>query len=169
MWKEVRNEAKDLRQTRLSEPIFGFDHDPQAIRLCERSASEAGVSGDIQFRIQEVSELRTSREYGVIVCNPPYGERMGDPKEVEAVYRELGRVCDSLPTWSVYVISSNQWFEKHFGRRAPRRRKLYNGRLECQFYQYLGPAPPRERTGTETGETSPEVSPETDNDSPMST
>ena len=169
MWKEVRNEAKDLRQTRLSEPIFGFDHDPQAIRLCERSASEAGVSGDIQFRIQEVSELRTSREYGVIVCNPPYGERMGDPKEVEAVYRELGRVCDSLPTWSVYVISSNQWFEKHFGRRAPRRRKLYNGRLECQFYQYLGPAPPRERTGTETGETSPDVSPETDNDSPMST
>ncbi len=145
MWKEVRNEAKDLRQTRLSEPIFGFDHDPQAIRLCERSASEAGVSGDIQFRIQEVSELRTSREYGVIVCNPPYGERMGDPKEVEAVYRELGRVCESLPTWSVYVISSNQWFEKHFGRRAPRRRKLYNGRLECQFYQYLGPAPPKER------------------------
>ena len=87
----------------------------------------------------------------------------------EAVYRELGRVCDSLPTWSVYVISSNQWFEKHFGRRAPRRRKLYNGRLECQFYQYLGPAPPRERTGTETGETSPDVSPETDDDSPMST
>jgi putative N6-adenine-specific DNA methylase len=145
MWKDVRNEARDLRQTRLSEPIFGFDHDPQAIRLCERSASEAGVSGDIQFRIQEVSELRTSREYGVIVCNPPYGERMGDPKEVEAVYRELGRVCDSLPTWSVYVITSNTWFEKHFGRRAPRRRKLYNGRLECQFYQYLGPAPPKER------------------------
>jgi 16S rRNA G966 N2-methylase RsmD len=145
MWKEVRNEAKDLRQTRLSEPIFGFDHDPAALRLCERSASEAGVSGDIQFREQEISELRTNREYGVIVCNPPYGERMGDPLEVEAVYRELGRVCESLPTWSVYVITSNQWFEKHFGRRAPRRRKLYNGRLECQFYQYLGPAPPKER------------------------
>jgi len=161
MWKEVRNEAKDLRQTRLSEPIFGFDHDPQAIRLCERSASEAGVSGDIQFRIQEVSELKMSRDYGVIVCNPPYGERMGDPKEVEAVYRELGRVCDSLPTWSVYVISSNQWFEKHFGRRAPRRRKLYNGRLECQFYQYLGPAPPKER-----GEVEAEATEDASSDKP---
>ena len=77
---------------------------------------------------------------------------MGDQQEVEAVYRELGRICDLLPTWGVYVITSNQWFEKHFGRRAPRRRKLYNGRLECQYYQYLGPAPPRsteESTGTD--------------------
>ncbi len=145
MWKDVRTEAKDLRQPRMSESIQGFDHDPAAIRLSEKSASEAGVGGDIQFRIQEISEFKSSREYGVVVCNPPYGERMGQPEEVEAVYRELGRVCDSLPTWSFYVITSNTWFEKHFGRRAPRRRKLYNGRLECQFYQYMGPAPPRER------------------------
>ena len=145
MWKDVRTEAKDLRQPRLSESIQGFDHDPAAIRLSEKSAAEAGVGGDIQFRQQEISEFKSLREYGVIVCNPPYGERMGSPEEVEAVYRELGRVCDSLPTWSFYVLTSNTWFEKHFGRRAPRRRKLYNGRLECQFYQYLGPAPPRPR------------------------
>ena len=145
MWKDVRTEAKDLRQPRLTESIQGFDHDPAAIRLSEKSAAEAGVGGDIQFREQEISELKSLREYGVIVCNPPYGERMGSPEEVEAVYRELGRVCDSLPTWSFYVITSNTWFEKHFGRRAPRRRKLYNGRLECQYYQYLGPAPPRPR------------------------
>ena len=84
---------------------------------------------------------------------------MGDQQEVEAVYRELGRVCDSLPTWGVYVITSNQWFEKHFGRRAPRRRKLYNGRLECQYYQYLGPAPPRladGATGVDVEENKPE-------------
>lgn len=145
MWKDVRTEAKDLRQPRLTESIQGFDHDPAAIRLSEKSAAEAGVGGDIQFRQQEISELKSLREYGVIVCNPPYGERLGSPEEVEAVYRELGRVCDSLPTWSFYVITSNTWFEKHFGRRAPRRRKLYNGRLECQYYQYLGPAPPRPR------------------------
>ena len=143
MLKDVRTEAKDLRQPRLTESIQGFDHDPAAIRLSEKSAAEAGVGGDIQFRQQEISELKSLREYGVIVCNPPYGERLGSPEEVEAVYRELGRVCDSLPTWSFYVITSNTWFEKHFGRRAPRRRKLYNGRLECQYYQYLGPAPPR--------------------------
>ncbi len=144
MWKDVRTEARDLRQPRLSEPILGFDHDPAAMRLCEKGAAEAGVAGDIRFRIQEISELRTTREYGILLCNPPYGERMGEPAEVEAVYRELGRVCESLPTWGVYVITSNTWFEKHFGRRAPRRRKLFNGNLECQFYQYLGPPPPRE-------------------------
>ncbi len=144
MWKDVRTEARDLRQPRLSEPILGFDHDPAAMRLCEKGAAEAGVAGDIRFRIQEISELRTTREYGILLCNPPYGERMGEPAEVEAVYRELGRVCESLPTWGVYVITSNTWFEKHFGRRAPRRRKLFNGNLECQFYQYLGPPPPRD-------------------------
>ena len=144
MWKDVRTEARDLRQPRLSEPILGFDHDPAAMRLCEKGAAEAGVAGDIRFRIQEISELRTTREYGILLCNPPYGERMGEPAEVEAVYRELGRVCESLPTWGVFVITSNTWFEKHFGRRAPRRRKLFNGNLECQFYQYLGPPPPRD-------------------------
>lgn len=145
LWREVRTEAKDLRLPRLSEPILAFDHDPAAIRLSEKGATEAGVSGDIRFRLQEISELRTTREYGVIICNPPYGERLGEPEEVEAVYRELGRVTAPLTTWSIYVITSNRWFEKHFGRRAPRRRKLYNGRLECQFYQYPGPAPPREQ------------------------
>ncbi len=149
MWKDVRTEARDLRQPRLSEPIFGFDHDPAAMRLCEKGAAEAGVAGDIRFRIQEISELRTSREYGILLCNPPYGERMGEPAEVEAVYRELGRVCESLPTWGVFVITSNTWFEKHFGRRAPRRRKLFNGNLECQFYQYLGPPPPRDAVPAE--------------------
>lgn len=90
MWKDVRMEARDLRQPLgMTEPIQGFDHDPVAVRLSEKSAAEAGVSGDIQFRIQEISELRSSREYGVIVCNPPYGERMGSPEEVEAVYRDV--------------------------------------------------------------------------------
>ena len=150
VWKEVRTEAKDLRGPRSSEPIMAFDHDPAAIRLSEQSASEAGVGGDIRFNCQEVSEFQTSREYGVLVCNPPYGERLGEPAEVEAVYRELGRVCRPLETWGVYVITSNQWFEKHFGRRAPRRRKLFNGNIECQFYQYLGPPPPRTSPGDDS-------------------
>ncbi len=143
VWKEARTEAKDLKLPRMPEPILGFDHDPAAMRLSEKGAREAGVAGDIQFREQEVSDFRSTREYGVLICNPPYGERLGDPLEVEAVYRELGRVTANLPTWSVYVITSNRFFEKHFGRRAPRRRKLFNGKLECQFYQYPGPPPKR--------------------------
>ncbi|MBL8818691.1 MAG: class I SAM-dependent RNA methyltransferase [Planctomyces sp.] len=148
IWKDVRTEAKDLKLPRISDPILGFDHDPGAIRLSERGATEAGVASDIRFKVQEVSELQTSREYGCIICNPPYGERLGETHEVEAVYREMGRVFAPLETWSIYVLTSNPWFEKHFGMRAPRRRKLYNGRLECQYYQYPGPAPRSEEPPT---------------------
>jgi len=143
IWKDTRAEARDLRQPRLAQAILGFDHDPAAIRLSERGAREAGVETDIQFRDQEVSDFRTSQEYGVVICNPPYGERLGDPEEVAAVYRELGRVLAPLSTWSIYVITSNRGFEQQFGRRAHRRRKLFNGKLECQFYQYPGPPPKR--------------------------
>ena len=150
-WKEARTEARDLKQPRLTLPILGFDHDPAAIRLSEKGAREAGVTTDIQFREQEISDFRSSQEYGVVICNPPYGERLGEPEEVEAVYRELGRVTSSLKTWGIYVLTSNRFFEKHFGRRAPRRRKLFNGRLECQFYQYPGP-PPKKLGADQTAE-----------------
>jgi len=150
IWREVRTEARDLRQPRMVLPILGFDHDPSAIRLSEKGANEAGVAGDIQFRCQEVSDFRTNAEYGVVITNPPYGERLGDPEEVAAVYRELGRVTSTLPTWGLYVITSNRGFEQQFGRRAPRRRKLFNGRLECQFYQYPGPPPRRTDGSTDT-------------------
>lgn len=153
VWKAARTEAKDKRLPKLPEPILGYDHDPATFRLSERSAAEAGVTGDIRFKTQEVSDLKTTREYGCVITNPPYGERLGEADEVEAVYRELGRVLEPLSTWSLYVLTSNRWFEKHFGHRAPRRRKLYNGRLECQFYQYPGPPPKRtdeESRGTES-------------------
>ena len=143
IWKDARTEARDLRQPRLAQAILGFDHDPAAIRLSERGAREAGVETDIQFRDQEVSDFRSGQEYGVVICNPPYGERLGNPEEVAAVYRELGRVLAPLSTWSIYVITSNRAFEQQFGRRAHRRRKLFNGKLECQFYQYPGPPPKR--------------------------
>ncbi|MFM7058936.1 MAG: MEKHLA domain-containing protein [Planctomycetota bacterium] len=143
IWKDARTEARDLRQPRLAQAVLGFDHDPAAIRLSERGAREAGVETDIQFRAQEVSDFRTSQDYGVVICNPPYGERLGNPEEVAAVYRELGRVLAPLSTWSIYVITSSRAFEHQFGRRAHRRRKLFNGKLECQFYQYPGPPPKR--------------------------
>jgi putative N6-adenine-specific DNA methylase len=144
VFREARTAAQDARLPRLPETILAYDHDPAAIRQSERGATEAGVAGDIRFRRQEISDLKSKRDYGCIVTNPPYGERLGNSEEVEAVYRELGRVFAPLDTWSIYVLTSNRWFEKHYGRRAPRRRKLYNGRLECQYYQYPGPRPPRQ-------------------------
>ena len=143
VFREARAAAKDERQPRLREPILGHDHDPAAVRLSERGATEAGVATDVRFKRQEISDLKSSREFGCIITNPPYGERLGESEQVEAVYREMGRVYSPLDTWSIYVLTSHRWFEKHFGCRAPRRRKLYNGRLECQYYQYPGPPPPR--------------------------
>lgn len=148
VWKNVRTEARDLKLPKLPEPILAFDHDPAAIRLSEHNASEAGVTAEIRFKVQEISDLKSTREFGCIICNPPYGERMGDAREIEAVYREMGRVMAPLTSWSIYVLTSNRWFEKHFGRQAGRRRKLYNGRLECQYYQYPGPRPDTEKDTT---------------------
>lgn len=142
VFRDARTAAKDARLPAMPETILAYDHDPAAIRLSERGATDAGVGADIRFRVQELSDLRSKKDYGCIVTNPPYGERLGDTEEVEAVYREMARVFAPLETWSIYVLTSNRWFEKHFGRRAPRRRKLYNGRLECQYYQYPGPRPP---------------------------
>ena len=144
IWKDVRTEARDVRKRDLPAPIMAYDHDPGALRLARHGATDAGVGGSIRFNCQEVSDLRSSLKYGCLITNPPYGERLGDNEEVEAVYRVMGKTFESLDTWSIYILTSYYGFEKHFGRRANRRRKLYNGRIECQYYQYPGPRPPRD-------------------------
>lgn len=146
IWKDVRTEARDLRKRDLPAPIMAYDHDPGAIRLSRRGATDAGVGGSIRFSCQELSDLHCPLDYGCIITNPPYGERLGDDEEVEAVYRVLGQRVEPLKTWGIYVLTSHKGFERHFGRRADRRRKLYNGRLECQYYQYAGPRPPQQRS-----------------------
>lgn len=143
IWKEARDAARDARRRNLPASISASDHDPDAIRSAQRAATNAGVGGSIRFSCAEVSDVRSHLEYGCVVTNPPYGERLGNSEEVEAVYRVLGQTLQRLPTWSHYVLTSYRGFEHHFGRRADRRRKLYNGRLECQYYQYQGPRPPR--------------------------
>lgn len=149
IWKEARDAARDVRRRNLPAAITASDHDPDAIRMAQRSATNAGVGGSIRFNCAEVSDVRSHLEYGCVITNPPYGERMGDNEEVEAVYRVLGQTLKRLPTWSHYILTSYRGFEHHFGRRADRRRKLYNGRLECQYYQYQGPRPPREGDDSE--------------------
>ena len=150
IWKEARTAARDARRKNLPAPIMAYDHDPDALRHARRCATDAGVGGSIRFNCQEASDLRSPLEYGCIVTNPPYGERMGDNEQVEAVYRIMGDVFSRLDTWSIYVLTSYRGFEHHFGKRAGRRRKLYNGRLECQYYQYPGPRPPQSESDSDT-------------------
>lgn len=141
IWQRVREEARDLKRPALEERLLGYDVDPEALSLARFHAEQAGVENDIHWQERPFSELRAKAEYGCIVTNPPYGERLSDDAEVAALYRTFPLVLRRLPTWSHYILSSRRDLEALVGQRADRRRKLYNGPLECTYYQFYGPKP----------------------------
>ncbi len=144
LWTEARKEARDLRLKPLEMSIIATDMDPQVIRLARKHASDAGVGTDIHFERKLFAEFNEYREYGCMICNPPYGERMGDRDTVDQLNEDFGEIMRMHPTWSFYCLTSHPMFERQAGQTADRRRKLYNGRIECTYYQYQGPRPPRE-------------------------
>ncbi len=147
-WREARQEAEDIydRQTKLS--IIGRDIDPGALKLAQFHLRQADLpDGSVTFQREDVRNFRSSRSYGVIITNPPYGERVMEREEAEDLYVTMGKVFAPLRTWSIYAISSNPDFEYFYGRKAERRRKLYNGMMQCTYYQYPGPAPKAKREG----------------------
>lgn len=149
LWKRIRQEAAGAVTDKPLQ-IMGTDIDDEVLRMARYHAKLAGLEGRIHFQQVPAVELRSSKKYGVIVCNPPYGERLGEQREAEQVYRDLKHALKGLETWSVYVLTSHPGFERILGRHPDRRRKLYNGRLECQYYQYLGPRPPLARPEAQT-------------------
>lgn len=144
LWKQAREEARDRMVGKTRYPLLASDIDSKMVRLAQSNAIEAGVGSDIEFKTMDVLELKTSQEYGVIITNPPYGERLGDEQSAAEIYDDMADAFEPLKTWSIYVLTSHPGFERYFRRRANRRRKLYNGRLECHYFQYLGPRPPGE-------------------------
>ncbi len=144
IWAQAREEAQAKIVPKLEATILGSDLDPQAIKLAKRHAELAGVAADVQFEMRDFARLAASdvQPYGCLLANPPYGERLGELSEVESLYRRLGTFCERLDTWSIYVLTAHRDFELLFGRAAERRRKLFNGRIECAYYQYPGPRPP---------------------------
>ena len=123
--------------------IYGSDVDPAAIELAKANAELAGVDDCITFEVKPVKELELYGDYGCLITNPPYGERLGEVKEVENMYRSLGGTMNTNKTWSTYVITSMEYFEKLFGRKADAKRKLFNGRIKIDYYQFYGPRPPK--------------------------
>ena len=143
IWEEARQEVEDL--ARYDEPldITGTDIDHRMIDISKSNAFEAGLGDLISFKQMQAKDISIKSEYGVMIGNPPYGERIGDKAEVEKLYSDLGYACKNLDTWSVYVLTSHPGFEKLFGKQATRKRKLFNGFIRTDFYQYWGPRPPR--------------------------
>lgn len=142
-WHVAREEARDLIRPKLEERLLGYDLDSEALSLARYHAEKAGVASDIHWQQRPFSELRAKAEYGCMVTNPPYGERMGRDEEIERLYKSFPLVLRRLPTWSHYILSSRLDLEALVGQQASRRRKLFNGPLECIYYQFHGPRPPR--------------------------
>ena len=146
LWAKAREEAYSLASFDRPLRILGSDIDDEVLSLARYHARQAGVEEKMHLQRHPVSELRSRYKYGCIICNPPYGERLGDRCQVERLYREMGMAFGALDTWSIYALTSHPDFERLFGRRADKKRKLYNGRIKCNYYQFYGPRPPRPNT-----------------------
>ncbi|MCX7708274.1 MAG: class I SAM-dependent RNA methyltransferase [Clostridia bacterium] len=149
LWQEARKEARDLAKMDRELRIHGSDIDDEVMSLARYHAKQAGVESQIHLQRMPMADLKSRYKYGFIICNPPYGERLGEDREVERLYKQMGSVFKTLDTWSYYVLTSHPGFEKLFGRNADKKRKLYNGRLQCNYYQYFGPKPPPRRVENE--------------------
>ncbi|MEG1929956.1 MAG: class I SAM-dependent RNA methyltransferase [Anaerovorax sp.] len=142
IWKQERKSALDAIKHHGDLRIQASDIDPRAVKAAMENAAEAGVDDCIEFSVMSVNKLRATEEYGLIIGNPPYGERIGEKQEIEKIYKDLKNFYKTNPTWSFYIITMDKELEKlAFGRPADRRRKLYNGRLEVCYYQYHGLRP----------------------------
>lgn len=137
----VQQEAQDSIRDRVLH-ISGFDINKDAIKLAQKHAERAGVKDKIHLQVGDMRDVSSRFSHGVIVTNPPYGERLMDEAELKILYRDFGAMTRKLDEWCVYAITSYRAFEKYFGARADKVRKLYNSELECNFYQYLA-APPK--------------------------
>ena len=120
--------------------IYASDISSAAISIAKNNAELLGLEDDITFFEKDVREIDLPDEYGVIITNPPYGIRIGVEDAPELI-KELGKLYRTIPTWSVYAITADEDFEKQFGKKCDRKRKLYNGRIKTDYYQYYGPKP----------------------------
>ena len=136
LWLDAAGEAMD-REFDGQYDIWGGDIDPKAVRIARENAVKAGVGDLVRFETADAARLRCQGEYGQIVTNPPYGERMLEKQEAEALYEAFGQAYRSIPPkWRVLVLTSHPEFERFFGRKADKKRKLYNGMMKCELYQF---------------------------------
>ena len=147
-WQNFKSDFKAIKEKAESEidygaevRISGFDIDEKQLDLARKHAKLARVDKFIHFQRADMRDFSSRYAHGVIISNPPYGERLSERKEVEKVYRDYGKVVARLDDWCAYTLTSVDDFERLFGKKADKTRKIYNGRLECRFYSHLAPPP----------------------------
>ena len=120
-----------------------YDIDRRAIGIARQNAELAGVADIVHFQVRDVNAFSTKGQYGYIICNPPYGERLNEVESVKKLYQLMGKLFAPYKTWSKYIITSYDDFENAYGEKSTKNRKLYNGRIKTHFYMYFGEKPPR--------------------------
>ena len=129
---EARARYEEGRQRPMR--IAGSDIDPEAVELARRHIRQAGLSGRIEVEVRDMREVTLTGEPGVFIANPPYGERLDNTRAAHAVARQLGLLQTRCPGWTMCAFSADMGFERMYGRRATRRRRYYNGRIECEYH-----------------------------------
>lgn len=144
---KLKSEAAERIEKDRILRIAGFDIDKRAIRLSVRHAKNFGLEKHIHFETADMRTVSSRFKYGVMVANPPYGERMTGQDELKKLYRDFGAMFSSLDAFSLYCITAFPEFERYFGRRADKKRRIYNARIECCLYRILGERPPHREKG----------------------
>ena len=165
MWANAREEAKSLAVPNRKMSIEGYDIDSEIVAAARQNAAAAGVLDTIHFQARDMRALSSSHQYGFIITNPPYGERLSpttagsdikgtksaaktvmsdaDIKELPALYKDMGEVFGKLKNWSYFFVTSYDKAQESFGRKADKNRKIYNGMIKTYLYEYYGPKPPK--------------------------
>ncbi|MBR4942424.1 MAG: class I SAM-dependent RNA methyltransferase, partial [Clostridia bacterium] len=139
--ERAKQEAKDLENRSAKPVIFASDVSKDAISIAKYHAKRAGVEGNIRFSVADARSFSTQLKYGVLLSNPPYGERLGEEKEVRALMSAFGKTFRALPDWNAYILTALHDFERYFGKSADKKKKLFNANLPCGFYSYFGKSP----------------------------
>ena len=135
VWEQIRTEARD-KEFKGNYRILGSDNDPKCVSLSMANAKKAGVADCITFQDGDATKMSLPTDSGIIVCNPPYGQRMLEQQSAQRLYAALGRHLKFADGWKKYIITSEPEFEHYFGRRADKKRKLYNGMIKCDYYMF---------------------------------
>lgn len=135
-----KNLAREAIQRDQSLDILATDIDGSMIQIAKENARIAGVLDQIHFKQMQLADYRPQRDYGILIANPPYGDRMANTDQVHQLYQQMGEIYRDMPTWSKYILTSDEDFEKYYGEKATKKRKLYNGPLRVDYYQYWSKA-----------------------------